>query len=174
MSLLWALWISQREGASVWQMFDTWNPAGPLAEWNQDKSMQSRRCLGEMGTKGHSLPACLPACLWELLARILNTRSLLLLHAWYGRQLTDLKSAYIALRSLQTPYKELGQKCSTNLTTANVMNGSAFLLRRVHNKRFCLLSAEPRWKLLSCHFLLGQTCPEGATGRCTFLGVSHL
>lgn len=80
-------WISEREEASVWQMFDTWNPAGPLAEWNQDKSMQSCRCLGEMGTKGHSLSACLPRAPGKASAPGL------LLHAWSGRQMSDLTSA---------------------------------------------------------------------------------
>lgn len=115
---MWAFkefWISQHEAASVWQMFDTRNPAGPLAEWNQDKSMQSCSGLGGSGDKGTESVFFLFFSyfdfLQELLARILS-RSASACMKW---QAADRPyECCIALRSPQMPHKEPVHKCSKN------------------------------------------------------------
>lgn len=125
-------WISQRDGASVQQMFGVWNPAGPLAEWNQDKSMQSCRCLGGNGDKG-TQSVCLLGTALRLELQVCSCMHGRMADKWVTSQaLHCLEVPTHASKSAQATVA-----CKFFFWWMWWMNAKDHLLSRIHNNPVC-------------------------------------
>lgn len=149
-------WPLPAGGDYAWQMFDSWNPVGPLAEWSQVKSVQWCRCLGETGTKGHSLSDALP----ELLAPLAHQV------CFYMHGMADSWLTSRALHCLELPTDALQSALAHRrlVATENVMNARVSRAGYTTTGFMCSLSSPLK---ATCHLVLVQTCPVEPNSKCT-------
>lgn len=106
-------------------MFDTWNAVGPLANRNQDESMQSCRCPRKRGQRDAGTVCALGRRSRQDVCAPVSAS------ARDGRQLTDPASATLPPGPRRCIAEEPGQ----DLTAASVKNASAHSPRRVRCNR---------------------------------------
>lgn len=122
----------------------------PVAEWNLDKSMQSRKWLGKWGQR--------------------NTAPGLLVHGKADSWLTSRLPC--CLRFPQMPHKGPAHNCAVNRPWWALRGGDERLGSHASHAEKGTQQPGLRVRCQApskapCHFLLGLTCPAESTWKCT-------